>query len=147
MKPPPLRGEEGGGTKTTHTNTHSHTHKHSLTHTQTHTRARAYARTHGRTHTDILLHIHSHVYIFSLCPHDVPASSPLRGGDAAAYVLDINQPNLPTLFYSVLVSISVFMALSTVFHSINSPDKSLHSHSVLPVLFLPYWPFQLYISL
>ena len=28
------------------------------------------------------------------------------------------QPSLPTPFYSVLVSISVFMALSTVFHSI-----------------------------
>ena len=45
------------------------------------------------------------------------------------------------------VFVSVFMALSTVFHSINSPDNSLLSHSVLPVLFLPYWSFQLYISL
>ena len=42
-------------------------------------------------------------------------------------------------FYSVLVSISVFIALSTAFHSINSPDNSPLSHSVLPVLFLPYW--------
>ena len=33
------------------------------------------------------------------------------------------------------------MALSTVFHSINSPDNSPLSHSVLPVLFLPYWSF------
>ena len=40
-------------------------------------------------------------------------------------------------FYSVLVSVSVVMALSTVFHSINSPDNSPLSHSVLPVLFLP----------
>ena len=31
-------------------------------------------------------------------------------------------------FYSVLVSVSVFMALSTVFHSINSPDNSPLSH-------------------
>ena len=31
------------------------------------------------------------------------------------YVFDINQPNSPTPFYSVLVSISVFMALSTNF--------------------------------
>ena len=38
---------------------------------------------------------------------------------------------------SVLVSVSVFMALSTVFHSINSPDNSLLSHSLLPVLFQP----------
>ena len=43
---------------------------------------------------------------------------------------------------SVLVSVSVFMALSTVFHSINSPDNSLLSYSVLPGLFLPYWSFQ-----
>ena len=39
-----------------------------------------------------------------------------------------NQPNLPTPFYSVLVSISVFMAVSTVFHSINSPKNSALSH-------------------
>ena len=41
------------------------------------------------------------------------------------------------------MSISVFKALSTVFHSINSPDNSPLSHFVLPVLFLPYWSFQL----
>ena len=55
--------------------------------------------------------------------------------------------DLPTPFHSVLVSLSVFMALSTVFHSINSPDNSPLSHFVLPVLFLPYWSFQLSISL
>ena len=63
--------------------------------------------------------------------------SPLRGGDVAVYVFDINQPSLPTPFYFVLVSASVFMALSTVFHSINSSDNSLLYHSVIPVLFLP----------
>ena len=77
----------------------------------------------------------------------VPAGSPSRGGDVTVYVKDINQPSLPTPFYSVLVSVSVFVALSTVFHSINSPDNSLFSHSVLPVLSLPYWSFQPYISL
>ena len=40
----------------------------------------------------------------------------------------------------------VFTALSTVFHSINSPNSSLLSHFVLPVLFLPYQSFQLYLS-
>ena len=40
---------------------------------------------------------------------------------------DIKQPSLPTPFYSVLMSIVVFMALSTVFHSINSPDNSYFS--------------------
>ena len=52
-----------------------------------------------------------------------------------------------SFFYSVLVSVSVFMGLSTVFHSINSPDNTPLSHSVLPVLFVPYRSFQLYISL
>ena len=37
------------------------------------------------------------------------------------FMSDIKQPSLPTPFYSVLVSISVFMALSTVFHSISPP--------------------------
>ena len=40
------------------------------------------------------------------------------------YVFDIIQPSSHTPVYSVLVSVSVFMALSTVFHSINSPDYS-----------------------
>ena len=69
-------------------------------------------------------------------PTPVPVGSPSRGGDVAVYVFDKNQPSLPTLLYSVLVSIAVFMTLSTVFHSINSPDNSPPSHSVLPVFFL-----------
>ena len=43
----------------------------------------------------------------------VPAGSPSRGGNVAVYVFDINLPSLPTLFYSVLVSVSVFMAIFT----------------------------------
>ena len=62
--------------------------------------------------------------------------SPSRAGDVRVYVPDINQPSLPSPFYSVLVSASVFMALSTVFYSINSPDNSPFPHSVLPVLSL-----------
>ena len=82
--------------------------------------------------------------------------SPSRGGNVAVYVCVKKQPILPTPFYSVLVSVSVFMALSTVsvfmalstlFRSINSPDNSSLSHSVLLVLILPYWSFQLNISL
>ena len=72
---------------------------------------------------------------------------PSRGGDVTVYVKDINLPSLPTTFYSVLVSIFVFMALSTVFHYIHSPDNSPFTHSVLAVFPLPYWSFQLYISL
>ena len=67
--------------------------------------------------------------------------------DTMFMFFDINQPSLPTPFYSVLLSISVFMAPSTVFHSINSPDNSPLSHSVLQVLFPPSWSFQVYISL
>ena len=72
----------------------------------------------------------------------VPAGSPSCGGDVAVYVTDINQPSLPTPFQTVPVSISVFIAISTVFHFINSPGNSPLSHSVLPILFLPYWSFQ-----
>ena len=43
------------------------------------------------------------------------------------FMSDINQPSLPTPFYSVPVSISVFMALSTVFQSINSPKSPFFS--------------------
>ena len=73
----------------------------------------------------------------------VPAGSPSRDGDVTVYVCDRNQPSLPTPVYSVLASVSVFMALSTVSHSINSPDSSPFSHSVLPVLCVFYWSFQL----
>ena len=58
--------------------------------------------------------------VFSACPS--------RGEDVAIYVFNINQLSLPTPFSSVLVSVSVFMALSAVFHSKNSPDNSPFSH-------------------
>ena len=47
--------------------------------------------------------------------------SPSRGGDVAVYVFDVNQLSLPIPCYSIRVSVSVFMALSTVFYSVNSP--------------------------
>ena len=54
----------------------------------------------------------------SLCSHItlVPTDSFPHGGDVVVCVFDINQPSLPTLFHSILVSVSVFMALSNVFH-------------------------------
>ena len=61
------------------------------------------------------------------------------------FMSDINHLSLPTPFYFVLLSVYVSMALSTVFYYINSPNNTLLSNSVLPVLFLPYWSFQLYI--
>ena len=59
------------------------------------------------------------------CFIPVPIGSPSRGGHVAVYVFDINQLTLPTPFYSVLVSVSVFMALSTVYLFVKvslSPD-------------------------
>ena len=61
-------------------------------------------------------------------------------------ISDINQLSLPIAFYSVLVSFSVFLALSTVFYSTNSPDNSPLSDTGLPVLSLPFfWSFKLYL--
>ena len=77
----------------------------------------------------------------------VPTGSPSHGGNVTVCVYDINHPSLPTPFYSVLVSVSALTALSTVFHSINSPDNSPISHSVLQILILPYWSFEQYVSL
>ena len=54
------------------------------------------------------------------------------------FMSDIKQPSLLTPFYSVLVSVSVFMALSTVFHFINSADNSPFFDAVLQVLSLAY---------
>ena len=45
---------------------------------------------------------------------DSPTSSLTLGGGVAVYVFDINQPSFPIPFYSVFVSVSVFMVLSTV---------------------------------
>ena len=61
------------------------------------------------------------------------AGSPSRGGNVMVYVFDIKPTELAHSFYSVLVSVSVFMALSPIFHSINSPDNSPLSHSVVLV--------------
>ena len=66
------------------------------------------------------------------------------GGGVAVYVFDINQPSLPTPVRSDLASVSTFMALSTVFNFINSPDDSPLSH---PVLFGSFNCISLYESL
>ena len=71
----------------------------------------------------------------------VPVGSPSRGGNVVVDVFDINHPSSPTPSQSVFVSVAVFMVLSTVLNSINSPDNSPLSHSVLSVLFLPYRSF------
>ena len=63
------------------------------------------------------------------------------------FMSNINQPSLTIPFYSALVSIFVVMALSTIFHCINSTDNSPFSYSVLLVLYLRYWSFQLYICI
>ena len=78
---------------------------------------------------------------FSL--NTVPTGSPSCSGDVVVYVFDIKQPSLLTPFYSVLVSVSVCMALLTVFHSINSPDYSAFSLCSSGLISA----FELYISL
>ena len=77
----------------------------------------------------------------------VSAGSPSRDGDVMVYVRQKPTELAHFFFLSVLVSISVFMALSIVFHSIKSPENTPLSRSVLPVLSLPYWSFQPYMSL
>ena len=77
----------------------------------------------------------------------VPAGSPSRGRDVTVGVFGHKPAELAHSFCILLfASIPVFKALSTVFRSKNSPDNALLSHFVLPVLFLPYLSFQLYIS-
>ena len=80
-----------------------------------------------------------HRYIFFKCPRGLTFTWWGRYGSCLGH----EPTELAHSLCSVLVSISVFVALSTVFHSINSPDNSLFSHSVLPVVSLPYWSFQL----
>ena len=64
--------------------------------------------------------------------------SGLTPGGHIMWYRHVNQPSLPTPFYSVLVSISVFMALPTVFQSINSPEQlSVSSLSSSGLISLP----------
>ena len=44
-----------------------------------------------------------------------PGGSPSRGGDVTVYVFYMNQPSLPTPFYSVLVSSSVLRSFELYF--------------------------------
>ena len=78
---------------------------------------------------------------------NVPAGSTCRGGDVTVYVLDQKTPELALSFYSVHVFVSVLMAFSILFYSINSPDNSLLSHSVLLILFCLIGPLNyIYLS-
>ena len=60
----------------------------------------------------------------------VHTGSPSRVGDVAVYVFDINQPSLPTPFHSILVPISVFMSLSTLFHESHKFSWQLSAFSL-----------------
>ena len=90
-----------------------------------------------------------HIVVFDLLSCREKRSSWLSPRAHFHVVGMLHNRTCPLLFKnnSVLVSISVFVALSTVFHSINSPDNAPLSQSVLPVLILPYWSFQLQIFL
>ena len=93
---------------------------------------------------------------FKLVPslEQLCTGSPSRGGDIVVYIFDINKPSSTILFLFfffsfvvVLVPVSVIMALSSAFHSINTSFHSRLSHSALPALFLCLMGFQLHISL
>ena len=77
----------------------------------------------------------------------VPAGSPSCGGDVTVYVLDIGQPSLPTPFILFLCLFLSLWHFQQYFIAFFFPDNSPLSHSVLPVLFPPYWSFQLHDSL
>ena len=98
---------------------------------------------HSHTCARACIHTHVHACIPSLRSPRAPLS---RGGDVAVYVSDIKQSSLPTSFYPALASVSVFMALSAVFHSTKTPNNSPLSHSVFPLLFCLIGPIN-YISL
>ena len=104
----------------------------------------------GVSQCHCLLH-HFASFLHRLCPllyrSFVPTGSPSRGGNVTVYVCDINQPSLPTPFHSVLVSVSVFMPLSTVFHSKILPATLRSLTLFFWSFFLLYWSFQPYVSL
>ena len=110
-------------------------------------------------HFSLLAWEGSYIFFFFLCfflsfflsldfflSFSVSAGSPSSGRDVA-------QPSLPTplktlfFFNPVLVSVSVFMAHSTVFHSTNPPDNSPLSRSVLLVLYTVLLVLSIFISL
>ena len=74
----------------------------------------------------------------------VPMGSPSRVGDVAVYVFE---PSLPTPFYYVLVPVSSLWPFQLYFIPSILQTTLRALYSVLPVLFLPYWSFQLDISL
>ena len=64
------------------------------------------------------------------------------------FVVDINQPSLPTPFFYLLCS-CVYLCLYVPFNCILFHKFSRQlcvSHPVFPVLFLPYWSFQSHIN-
>ena len=88
----------------------------------------------------------SSCFFLLLTPFRVPAGSP-RGGDVTVDAPDMNQPSLPPPFwFCSRVCFCLYSPFNCI-SSINSPDNSPLSNSVLLVLLLPYWSFQLYISL
>ena len=78
---------------------------------------------------------------FCLSSLVVPVGLLSRGGNVPVYVLDITKPSLPTLSILFFVSVSVFMAISTVFYSMNFPDNSPLSHVFLWSYFCLLGPF------
>ena len=74
--------------------------------------------------TDIYTFLHTLTLLFLLLLLFLSPRAQLLVVGMLRFMSNINQLSLPTPFYSVFMSVSVFMALSTVFHSITSPNNS-----------------------
>ena len=93
---------------------------------------------------------------FTSCYHPCICFSPpllsprahlqLHGVEVLRFMSDINQSSLTTPFYSVLVSISTFMSLSTIFHSTTLRFLTLFFRSYLRLLG-PFGYIHIYVSL
>ena len=99
------------------------------------------ASTNKHVHAGMLMHVHVHYgHLMGLPQHVLvvisftcPCGLTFTWWAYYSLCLRHKPTELQHSFYSVPVSVSVLMALSTVFHSINSPDNCLFSHTVLLV--------------
>ena len=91
------------------------------------------------TETEKSLHSQSSALVFflklDLSSLRVPTGSPLRGGNVAVYVFDINQQSLPTRFYSILVSVCLYGP----FNCISFYEFSRQLSAFSPLFFRSYF--------
>ena len=86
------------------------------------------------------------VFLIHLLTSPHLAGSSSRGGDVAVHAFDDKSTELTHSFLFCSCVYFCLHGLPSVFHFMNSPDNYPLSRSVFPVLFLPHWSLQLYIS-